>query len=153
MKLIKPYNLGGCSVGVIDGRDSWSTPLIFHQEALYIPSFVTICSGVKVILRLLPQQFERLQCWYNWWDELWIVPLRWLQVACYAYQVSWRPVQAFKVITSTILLLLMGRIYAVCRWDGLRWHDILTRFHKDRFRRSKVVREGDARAQTAMWSS
>jgi hypothetical protein len=22
MKLIKPYNLGGCSVGVIDGRDS-----------------------------------------------------------------------------------------------------------------------------------
>jgi hypothetical protein len=26
--------------------------------------FMTIGSGVQVILRLLPKQFERLQCWY-----------------------------------------------------------------------------------------
>jgi hypothetical protein len=31
---------------------------------IYIPSFVTIGSGIQVILRLLPEQFERLQCWY-----------------------------------------------------------------------------------------
>jgi hypothetical protein len=31
---------------------------------MYIPSFIKIGSGIKVILRLLPQQFERLQCWY-----------------------------------------------------------------------------------------
>jgi hypothetical protein len=28
-----------------------------------------IPSGIKVILRLLPQQFERLQCWYYWQQE------------------------------------------------------------------------------------
>jgi hypothetical protein len=30
----------------------------------YIPSFTTIGSGIRVVLRLLPQQNERLQCWY-----------------------------------------------------------------------------------------
>jgi hypothetical protein len=25
---------------------------------IYIPSFVTICSGIQVMLRLLPQQFK-----------------------------------------------------------------------------------------------
>jgi hypothetical protein len=29
-----------------------------------IPSFMTIRSAISVILRLLPQQFQRLQCWY-----------------------------------------------------------------------------------------
>jgi hypothetical protein len=29
---------------------------------IYIPTFMMIPSGIKVILRLLPQQFERLQC-------------------------------------------------------------------------------------------
>jgi hypothetical protein len=29
-----------------------------------IPSFVMIDPGIQVILRLLLQQFERLQCWY-----------------------------------------------------------------------------------------
>jgi hypothetical protein len=31
---------------------------------LYIRRFVIISSGIQVILRLLPQQFERLQYWY-----------------------------------------------------------------------------------------
>jgi hypothetical protein len=31
---------------------------------IYIPSFKTIGSGIQVLLRLLPQQFEGLQCWY-----------------------------------------------------------------------------------------
>jgi hypothetical protein len=31
---------------------------------IYIPSLMTIGSGIRVILRILPQQFERLQCWY-----------------------------------------------------------------------------------------
>jgi hypothetical protein len=30
---------------------------------IYVPSSMTIGSGIQVILRLLPQQFERLQCW------------------------------------------------------------------------------------------
>jgi hypothetical protein len=35
---------------------------------------------------------------------------------------------------------LMGRIYEVCRWDGLRSHDVHTTFHKHWFRYSKVDR-------------
>jgi hypothetical protein len=31
---------------------------------MYISSSMTIVSGTQVILRLLPQQFERPQCWY-----------------------------------------------------------------------------------------
>jgi hypothetical protein len=30
----------------------------------YIQSFIMIGSGMQVILRLPPQQFESLQCWY-----------------------------------------------------------------------------------------
>jgi hypothetical protein len=30
----------------------------------YMPSFMTIGSGVQVILRVLPQQLEMLQCSY-----------------------------------------------------------------------------------------
>jgi hypothetical protein len=33
---------------------------------------------------------------------------------------------------------LMGGIYEVCCWDGFMFHDICTKFHKDRFRHSKV---------------
>jgi hypothetical protein len=32
----------------------------------------------------------------------------------------------------------MGGIYEVCRSDGLRCHDIHTKFHKEWFRNSKV---------------
>jgi hypothetical protein len=31
---------------------------------IYIPSFMMITSGIQVIYRILPQQFEKLQCWY-----------------------------------------------------------------------------------------
>jgi hypothetical protein len=31
---------------------------------IYKPSFTMINSNFQVILRLLPQQFERMQCWY-----------------------------------------------------------------------------------------
>jgi hypothetical protein len=31
---------------------------------IYIPSFMKIGSGIQLILKVLPQQFERLQCWY-----------------------------------------------------------------------------------------
>jgi hypothetical protein len=30
---------------------------------IYIPSFTKISSVIQVILRLLPRQSERLQCW------------------------------------------------------------------------------------------
>jgi hypothetical protein len=35
-----------------------------------------------------------------------------------------------------VLVLLMGVIYEVHRSDGLRWHDIHTKSHDDRFRHS-----------------
>jgi hypothetical protein len=33
-----------------------------------------------------------------------------------------------------MLILLMGWIYDVRRWDGFMWHDKLTRLHEGRFR-------------------
>jgi hypothetical protein len=31
---------------------------------IYLPSFMKIGSGFQIILKFLPQQSERLQCWY-----------------------------------------------------------------------------------------
>jgi hypothetical protein len=27
-----------------------------------------IGSGIQVLLKLIPQQFKRLQCWHYWWE-------------------------------------------------------------------------------------
>jgi hypothetical protein len=35
---------------------------------IYILSFMNIGSGIQVILRLLPLQSEKLQCWYYHWE-------------------------------------------------------------------------------------
>jgi hypothetical protein len=47
------------------------------------------------------------------------------------------------IIASTIseatVFVLLGRIYELHHSDGLRGHDIHTKFHKDQFRCSKVV--------------
>jgi hypothetical protein len=36
---------------------------------MYTRLFMTIGVGIQLILKLLPQQFERLQCWYYWREE------------------------------------------------------------------------------------
>jgi hypothetical protein len=36
---------------------------------IYTSSFVTVDSGIQVVLRLLHEQLERLQYWYYWWDR------------------------------------------------------------------------------------
>jgi hypothetical protein len=48
---------------------------------------------------------------------------------------------------------LMGRIYEARHWDELRWHDIHTKFHRDRVRYSKVdIGDTYTDTQTARWS-
>jgi hypothetical protein len=37
---------------------------MYSGDMIYVPSLMTIGSGIRVILRELPEQFERLQCWY-----------------------------------------------------------------------------------------
>jgi hypothetical protein len=64
MNSMKQYHFRGCSVGIADGSDFLSTPLRWPQ--IYIPSFMKTGSGIQVILRLLPQQFDGLQCWCYW---------------------------------------------------------------------------------------
>jgi hypothetical protein len=43
-------------------------PQSASYDAVSIPSFMTISSSIQVILRLLPQQLQRLQCWYYSWE-------------------------------------------------------------------------------------
>jgi hypothetical protein len=51
-----------------------------------------------------------------------------------------------------VLILLTGGNNVVRRFDGLRWHDIHTKFHKARFRHSKAVRrDTHTGTQTAWW--
>jgi hypothetical protein len=51
-----------------------------------------------------------------------------------------------------MLVLLMEGIYEVPSWDGLRWHDTHTKFHKDWFMHSNGVGDSNTCTQTARWS-
>jgi hypothetical protein len=35
----------------------------------YIQCFMMTGSEIQIMLRLIPQQFENLQCWYCWWER------------------------------------------------------------------------------------
>jgi hypothetical protein len=66
---------------------------------IYITSFMTIGSGIRVrlILRSVPQQFNRLEGWYYRWDGFRMYPTD--MVSCgmiYTYEVSWRLLQELK---------------------------------------------------------
>jgi hypothetical protein len=39
------------------------------------------------------------------------------------------------ILEAAVLVLLMGGIYEVSRWDGFMLHDIHTKFHEDWYRR------------------
>jgi hypothetical protein len=43
--------------------------LIRQGGMMYIPSFMTAVSDMQVLLRLLPQEFERLLCWRYRWER------------------------------------------------------------------------------------
>jgi hypothetical protein len=85
--------------------------------------------------------------------------LRWFHVAWYIWQVSWRLVEAFKqysdfasvIWEGIILVLLIEGIYEVRRWDGLRWHDINTKFYRD-WAFQKLIRGIHMFTETASWS-
>jgi hypothetical protein len=57
-------------------KEYYST-LVFVRKAvetasygmIFIPSIMTIGSGIQVVLRLLPQQFEGIQCCYYRWER------------------------------------------------------------------------------------
>jgi hypothetical protein len=62
----------------------------------HIPRFMKIGSGIKVILRVFPQQFERLWCWYYWWEGFMMYSIETVSdgmIYNNKYQVSWRSVQ------------------------------------------------------------
>jgi hypothetical protein len=50
---------------------------------LYIPSLMTIVSGIPVILRVLRQQFESLQCWHYWRKGFMMYAIEMASVAWY----------------------------------------------------------------------
>jgi hypothetical protein len=91
---------------------------------------------------------------YNWWEQF--------ETLQYAYWYYWPKVfekYAFEMVScdmiytpgvqailsscldiweAVILVLLMDRICELHRWDGLRCHDIHTKFHTDWFSNPKV---------------
>jgi hypothetical protein len=69
MKPVKQYNLRDCSVGITDGKNLWCAPLEMSSiGVILMPILMTTNLGIQAILRFLSQQFERLQCWYYWFD-------------------------------------------------------------------------------------
>jgi hypothetical protein len=53
---------------------------------MYIPSLMTISSGLRVILKVLSQQFERLRCWYYWWEGFIMYAIEMASVAWYTHR-------------------------------------------------------------------
>jgi hypothetical protein len=108
-----------------------------------------ITSGIKVILRLLHQQFEGLQSWYYWWEEYMKYATEMSSGGIiYVYILSFMTIgSGIQVILrlvheqfAAVLELPMRRIYEVCHWDGLKWHYIHAKFHDDQFRHSSNIR-------------
>jgi hypothetical protein len=110
--------------------------------------FMKICTGVQAILRSRLRNMRGFNDGITDRRFFTSAPLRWTQVRWYTYQVSWILVQAFKqhwgfapaIWKAVMLVLLMGGIYDVCCSNGLRWHDIHTKFHVDWYRRSSSIK-------------
>jgi hypothetical protein len=120
---------------------------------IYIPYFIDWFRHSKdtqthqAILRF-SQKFGRLQCRYYWWKEFMIYAVE--MASCGMIYLP-----SFMKIGTGVQAILKfwirklkicnvgitdGRDYEVRHWDGLRWHDIHTKFHTDWFRLSKVNR-------------
>jgi hypothetical protein len=130
---------GGLSVGIVRSRTR-PRNLFF---CLYIYIYIYM-STFKVSWRLVRafKQFCRLHlrklkdcnvditCGRKFWYK----PLRCLHVAWYSYEFSGRLIQVLKQycgfhhnnLMDVTLGFLMESKYEVHRWDGLRWHDIVT---------------------------
>jgi hypothetical protein len=124
----------------------------------HTPSLITINSGIRVILRVIHQQFEMLYCWYYWWEGFVMYTfesgLRWHDT--YEYTSSFMKigtgVQAIlrffsQIWWAVMLALLLGWIYELCYSDWLRCIDTHTRFHKDWLNHSKLI-GGDIHTDT-----
>jgi uncharacterized membrane protein YvlD (DUF360 family) len=46
----------------------------------------------------------------------------------------------YTILETAMSVLLMGAIYELHKWDGLRWHNIHTKFHNDRFKHSSNIK-------------
>jgi hypothetical protein len=111
----------------------------------YIPSLMTIDSGIHVIWRLLSQQFERLQCWYYWWEEF-------LNYAIEMTSDDMIYIPSVMTIGSGIRVVLRvlpqqfeslwfwrywWKLFRIApRWDGLSWHNVHIKFLEDWHSRS-----------------
>jgi hypothetical protein len=109
---------------------------------IYKPSFITIGSGIQVTLSFLPQQSERLQCWYYWQEGFMKYVLRCFHHIHTKFHEEW--VQTMlKFCLSNLrdcnVGITDGRYLQSGHWDGLWWHDIGTKLHDDRFRHSSNI--------------
>jgi hypothetical protein len=109
---------------------------------IYIPSLMMIGSWIRVILRVLPHQFERVVCRY-YWSKRFLMYAFGLALYGMIYVQSFMNIglgvqeilRVFSEIWNAVMLVLLIReIYEVCRWRAFRWHDKLTKFRDDRFK-------------------
>jgi hypothetical protein len=108
--------------------------------------------------RVISQQFERLQCWYYWWEGFMMCTAEMASggmINIPSFMKVGAGVQVLfssEIWEATLLVLLMGRIYVVHHWDGLSCLDVHTKFHKD-WLRHLIVNMGDTHTdiQTARW--
>jgi hypothetical protein len=150
MKPIKQYNLGGCRTGITNRSDLWSMPLGWPQMAwcTYQISWDWFgYSGDIKAVTLIIKQHNLGGCngGITNGKDLWCILLKWTQMPwqiqtkfhdnCFRYPSN------IKCIISTIsnavkLVLLMGGIDELCRWNGLRLHDtrLHTKFHDNQFK-------------------
>jgi hypothetical protein len=145
------------SAGIINGKDLWSMVLKwpqmawpihtkFHNDRFWYSSNIkditsTICEASMLgwlINGFLKYATEMVS------DGMTYIPC--------PMTIRFRYSSNIVGITSSIweaivLLLLTGRIYELCSWDGLRCHDMHVKFHKYWFKHWKVIR-GDTHTNT-----
>jgi hypothetical protein len=109
---------------------------------IYVSSFMMIHSGIQVILRLSLQQLDRLQCCYYWLEGFmkYATEMTSCGMICIpSFMTSYTGVQTIlRFCLSNFrgfnVGITGGRDLWIAHWNGLRCHDIHTKFHKDWFR-------------------
>jgi hypothetical protein len=60
--------LKGHNVGITDGRVLWSAALRWALVACNTTKFHEDWYSRSGSIKILPQKFEKLSCWYYWWE-------------------------------------------------------------------------------------
>jgi hypothetical protein len=110
-----------------------------HWDGLSgIPRFMTTGRRVQALFGYCLSNMRGCNVGITDGSDLWSATLKWDHLAMYIHDDWYSRWSNIKVLPRQyevlMLVLLMGGIYEARSWNGLRWHEMRTKFHDNCFR-------------------